>query len=144
MVYQIYFSGHVCRESAAEPVAGDAMTAVKICKMYDVTGLTLFSEGSFMTVIEGPRTAVTAIYEFYRTDGRMSDVKVMVSRESDTREFNDFRIGFRHWDFSDACSGAFQLNERSLMSSLPTNPSTELRVLTNTFARVTALQVCAA
>lgn len=61
----------------------------------DVTGMLLYSEGSFMQVLEGEESAVEETYSRICNDHRNFDL-IVLSREAITkREFSQWSMGYR-------------------------------------------------
>jgi len=60
----------------------------------DVTGALLFTEGKFVQVLEGERTAVRAKYERIATDSRHTNVEILSSQFSDRRRFKQWSMAF--------------------------------------------------
>lgn len=138
MISQMIFSGFR-KLNNAEIDVSDAKLACDVCTSKHLTGVSFFNEGVFLTIIEGEKNQTDEIFEAFKQDERISGVHLIMDNTVDQREFEDFRIGFSHIDFSKSVPKAFKLNRESYKSVLPKNPSPELAVLTKTFARVNAL-----
>lgn len=138
MVSQMFFSGFRKIKDAEIDVL-DAKNACDVCAAQGLTGVSLFNEGVFLTILEGETDETHAIFEAFKQDQRVSGVHLIMDNTVEEREFKDFRIGFSHADFSDTVPRAFKLCGESYKKVLPKNPSPELEVLTKTFARVNAL-----
>lgn len=138
MVSQMIFSGFRKKENAEIDVS-DARLACETCASHGLTGVSLFNEGVFLTILEGSKEETKAIFEAYKKDTRVTGVHLIIENAIDEREFSDFRIGFSHVDFSETVPKAFKLNGENYKKALPKNPSNELEIMTKTFARVNAL-----
>jgi len=59
-----------------------------------VTGLLLYSDGGFLQLIEGPRTAVESLYASIEQDRRHDEVTLVRTREQRAREFPGWSMAF--------------------------------------------------
>lgn len=64
-----------------------------------ITGMLLYKGGNFMQLLEGDKARVLTLYETICRDRRHFDVTVMAQRETKTRLFPDWSMGYR--DLSD-------------------------------------------
>ena len=64
----------------------------------DITGLLLFSEGTFFQVLEGGRTQVESLFSDICTDARHFDVTRIISEEIASRSFGEWKMGFARPD----------------------------------------------
>jgi len=136
VIHQIFFSGHVKKGANKAAVAADAEMACGLSEIHNVTGLTLFSDGTFITVIEGKEQDTMAVFETIKADKRFAQMQVIVSSSRSTEEFKDYKIGFRDNDFSDSVPQSFRITAKSFKDALPPNPSAEFKILIRTFLRV--------
>ncbi len=60
----------------------------------DITGLLLYSDRSFLQLLEGPRDAVESLYAAIVRDQRHDDVTLVRAREQRDREFPDWSMAF--------------------------------------------------
>lgn len=63
-----------------------------------LTGLLLFSEGSFLQVIEGPAAAVDSLYARIEADTRHVHVTQIIREPIHRRAFADWSMGFQDLD----------------------------------------------
>lgn len=63
-----------------------------------VTGLLLYSDGSFMQCLEGPRPTVSALFETISRDPRHHQVMTLVDEPVEQREFGEWAMAFRRVD----------------------------------------------
>ena len=108
-------------------------------RVLDVTGILLFSDGVVFQVLEGEKDVVQALYDRIKDDQRHSSVVLMISREAAAREFPDWSMGSTKMSPNHVSELGFLLTKDSLSEALPPEPTTELRVLSQTFARVNGL-----
>ena len=64
----------------------------------NITGMLLFSEGTFLQVLEGNRADLDDIYEGIRKDGRHKQIINLLERETEQRSFPDWSMGWRRID----------------------------------------------
>ena len=60
----------------------------------DITGMLLYSEGSFIQVLEGPEQAVQNTFSKIEKDTRHREVKVVLRTHVDERAFAEWSMGF--------------------------------------------------
>lgn len=63
-----------------------------------VTGLLLYSDRTFLQLLEGEEPAVRAAYARISADSRHDEVTLLVDRPVDERECPDWAMGFHHLD----------------------------------------------
>lgn len=61
----------------------------------NITGVLLYSEGTFIQLLEGPIEALNNIYEAIVHDTRHKNVIKLVEEDIEKRSFNDWTMGFR-------------------------------------------------
>lgn len=66
----------------------------------NVSGILVFSEGSFLQVLEGPRIAVEAIYGRIATDPRHESTSVVRKQIIEEREFGEWSMAYVNSDGS--------------------------------------------
>lgn len=59
-----------------------------------ITGALLYSDGCFAQVLEGPLSAVEAIFEKIELDARHRDVKILYFKPLDKRSFGEWSMAF--------------------------------------------------
>jgi len=100
LVQLIYLSELVGRD---ETSLGPILSAsVRRNTADDITGMLLYSQGTFLQVLEGEEAAVQATYQRIVQDRRHHNT-VLLSNETITqRQFDGWRMGFRHLSEADA------------------------------------------
>ncbi|MGH1439269.1 MAG: BLUF domain-containing protein [Cellvibrionaceae bacterium] len=61
-----------------------------------LTGMLLYSEGSFLQIIEGPKPAVDNAFQHIQKDSRHQAIKVLFEEKIESRNFTDWTMGFKH------------------------------------------------
>lgn len=61
----------------------------------DITGQLIYSEGTFLQVLEGPRDAVDATFARIRKDTRHQNVTLIERSTIDERQFGEWSMGFK-------------------------------------------------
>ena len=140
MITQIFLSCHLGRDENLKPSAKDARWTSELCRKNNVTGLTLYCDGDFFSVLEGSAEATEKVAKAIGAVPRINIAKVMYSEARTEREFREHSIGVDGADYSREVSGSFQLTYDSLYKKLPLSPSPVLRALTNSFARLHKFQ----
>lgn len=65
-----------------------------------VTGLLLYSKGSFIQCLEGPPPAVDKIYEIIKADQQHTGIIALAREKTTSREFADWHMAFKTPDRS--------------------------------------------
>lgn len=98
---------HVIYHSAAtEPMSDEALSDLlqearaKNARM-GITGMLLYSEGSFLQVVEGPPTNVEAVIESISRDPRHERMGIIYDEPIPERAFADWSMGFSQFDPND-------------------------------------------
>ncbi|MEJ7592158.1 MAG: BLUF domain-containing protein [Planctomycetaceae bacterium] len=60
----------------------------------DVTGMLLYQDGSFLQVLEGESEAVLSLYTKIEKDKRHSNIKLLLRKDIEEREFSEWSMGF--------------------------------------------------
>jgi hypothetical protein len=63
-------------------------------KKYDVTGMLIYCEGTFMQVIEGDKASVDLIYKAIEQDTRHKNIIKLATGKIDERNFPDWSMAF--------------------------------------------------
>ena len=105
----------------------------------DISGVLLYHDGSILQVLEGERDTVEALYAKIEKDPRHIQTMVLLRREADFREFEGWKMGFKHINDDDDDSTLFKLTHNTLKRVIPANSSVELRTISRTYARVNGL-----
>lgn len=64
----------------------------------DITGLLIYKDEQFMQVLEGPEDAVREILDKISVDPRHHHVRRLAEKQTDTRQFEQWSMGFRRLD----------------------------------------------
>ena len=61
-----------------------------------VTGMLLYKDGEFMQALEGDEPTVRELTEKIRRDPRHTDIRILLERPANAREFPDWSMGFQN------------------------------------------------
>lgn len=139
MLHQIIYTSAALPSVTLHDFKDIARHASRNNRALDVTGILLFSDGVVFQVLEGEKEIVQTLYDRIKHDQRHSSVMLLISRETETREFPNWSMGFAEIGSNHVSELVFLLTKDSLNKALPLEPTTELRVLSQTFARVNGL-----
>ena len=104
-LYQIiYVSTAVDADLDEAELARILESAVRHNTPDGVTGMLLYSGGSFMQVLEGEQAKVRETYARVALDRRHRDVITIDERPVPARDFSQWRMGFRALSSSDAAT----------------------------------------
>jgi Sensors of blue-light using FAD len=93
LVHCIYSSA-ATRDFSPEELAALLTKARDYNALHDLTGMLLYSEGSFFQVLEGPQDVVDALYTKIETDKRHDQVTMIISEPIPKRAFGAWTMGF--------------------------------------------------
>lgn len=144
MIHQVMLSGNIKSQNSAVINQEDIQRILEHVRSRKYTGLTLYSQGSFLTLYEGDKDLIENSRQQYNDTDRYSNITTMFSRKIKERSFPNFRIGLGRYDTSEnieALDGCFQLSPEVLDRISPASLPNEFKVLTLTFARVNNLLV---
>ena len=139
MLHQIIYTSAAIPSATLEDFKAIAEHASRKNKSLGVTGMMLFTDGVIFQVLEGEKDVVEALYDRIARDHRHSGVLRMISRSAEQREFAKWSMGFSEMTIEQVTDLAFMLTKTTLDKALPDAPSSELRILTDTYARVNGL-----
>jgi hypothetical protein len=117
--------------------------SIKNNKKKGITGVLLYSGGNFIQLLEGPKTEVESLFRSICKDKRHNNIIRLLAEYSDTRDFPDWKMGFRKITPSMAeqkITGFSRLLEGDEIGEAEMqNLSKKVNVLFNTFRRVASL-----
>jgi uncharacterized Fe-S cluster-containing MiaB family protein len=91
---QLIYSSAASRELTELELSRLLLGARKTNIAFEVTGMLLYHEGSFLQVLEGKAEAVESLFARISTDPRHHRVVVLMRREVVERQFEDWSMGF--------------------------------------------------
>jgi acylphosphatase len=104
-----------------------------------ITGVMLYHDGSILQVLEGEKSVVEALFAKIEKDPRHIQIMVLLRREAAMREFEGWKMGFKHIDSNEEETPLFKLTHNTLKRVIPANSSVELQTISRTYARVNGL-----
>ena len=136
MVYQLIYTS-----SATSALDDFSLREIAQSSSYNnqelgITGLLLFHDGSILQVLEGDEMSVYALYGKVKRDTRHKGCMILSARTAVDREFSDWFMGYKNVSGRAGGEALFNLNKHSLSDVMPTTPSQELEILTQTYAKV--------
>lgn len=139
MLYQLIYTSYAT-DALTRPVLNEiAEFSRQRNEASGITGVMLFHDGSILQVLEGEKDVVEALYAKIEKDSRHIQTMVLLRRETEIREFQGWRIGFKHIDDDSEDSPLFKLTHNTLKRVIPANSSVELQTISRTYARVNGL-----
>ena len=85
--------------------SGDLYELLEVCRRNNaavgVTGALLHHKGTFLQVLEGDASIVSAVYDKLCRDPRHGDITKLISGNTETRQFADWSMAFRDLDGTD-------------------------------------------
>jgi len=99
-LFQILYTSYlVSDESEALPAIVKA--AERNNQQRSITGMLLYSNGSFLQVLEGEKDTVREAFQHIEKDSRHRDVFVLLEQELAQRQFSSWSMGFKHLTSAD-------------------------------------------
>ncbi|RKQ71772.1 hypothetical protein DES40_1102 [Litorimonas taeanensis] len=142
MIHQVMHSGNIKSHNSALVTKDDVQRILNHVNERHFTGLTLYSDGSFLTLYEGDRDLIEESRLQYDNTDRYSKISTLFSRPVEKALFSDFKIGLGRYDTIEnieSLKSCFRLCPESLELVIPDALPNEFKVLTRTFARVNNL-----
>jgi hypothetical protein len=91
---QVTYVSHV-----SEPLSGEQLLALLLqCRTnnaeQDITGMLIYGNGTFLQTIEGNEDVIDPLMEEISKDGRHQDIRLLIRRPIDSRQYADWNMGF--------------------------------------------------
>ena len=64
----------------------------------DITGMLLYIKKDFLQILEGNKEDVLLLYDSIKKDDRHDQIRTLISCYGDERLFNDWSMGYSHFD----------------------------------------------
>ena len=107
MVFQLVYVSRAVEAMSTEALDEILGTARKNNSTYDITGMLLHHEGSFIQVLEGPEKKVEWLYEIISKDDRHKDASVVLRTHVGERAFDQWSMGYKRTDDLDEIPEGF-------------------------------------
>jgi hypothetical protein len=102
-----------------------------------LTGMLLYTRGNFIQGLEGTPEAIEAVITRIRRDNRHVDMRPLLDRLTDGREFGDWCMGFHRLEDGEPISGHVSLRRVVDRLAEPEGPDIMHRIL-RTYAQTNA------
>lgn len=136
VIFQLIYTCALTRSVSGTDLELIAETSRARNQQNGITGMLLCKDGSVLQVLEGEKTAITALYKKISEDHRITKPLILIQRETIEREFPKWSMGFKN---ADETESAFKLCARTFPDALPENVSPEVSTISRTFAKVNGL-----
>lgn len=101
MPIQIIYTSKAIRDFDEGELAEILSVAVRNNARMNVTGLLLYTQGTFMQVLEGDATTLDNLISQVEKDTRHYDMEVVVRNSIKDREFSQWHMGYRRLGLDD-------------------------------------------
>lgn len=103
------------------------------CERLNVTGMSLYHEGSFLHVLEGDEETVTRLYATFDSNGYHKGITMLMQLTVPEREFSDWSMSWRRnpTDPDDVPDGYRPFMEKSVVPDNAADPGPALQALLN-------------
>jgi acylphosphatase len=91
---QIIYTSAAVKDLNEVMLARILLSARKRNASLGITGMLLYDDGSFLQVLEGDKSKVESLLERIAEDPRHCRVMVLLERSIDSRQFQDWSMGF--------------------------------------------------
>lgn len=105
-----------------------------------VTGVLLFTEGAFLQVLEGPRTAVIAIFSSIESDPRHRNVTLLFERPVKERNFKGWAMGLQKPNRVGVAADIFEISRNAIEQRMTEARRTAVLALVKSFYEVSTGQ----
>jgi hypothetical protein len=95
MLIQLIYTSKATGDLSDDQLAAILKASVSNNKLHGITGLLLFSRGTFMQLLEGEASDVDAAFERINTDPRHHAIEAHVRTPVKAREFGEWYMGYR-------------------------------------------------
>ncbi len=139
MLYQLIFTSYAT-EALTPSVLNEIANLSRQNNMAaGISGVMLYHDGSILQVLEGEQSVVEALFAKIEKDSRHIQTMVLLRREAEVREFEGWKMGFKHIHDNGEETPLFKLTHNTLKRVIPANSSVELQTISRTYARVNGL-----
>lgn len=104
MLIELIYTSTAVREFSEDELADILTKSVQNNRRRGITGLLLYSNGTFMQAIEGKADAIDALFKTIKSDPRHRDVTQHVRTTVREREFSQWHMGYRALSKGDGIS----------------------------------------
>lgn len=140
MIFQLIYTSAVASTVAHSEIIKIAQHASDKNKNLEVTGMMIYHQGSILQVLEGSKATVEALFEKIKKDPRHTQVLQLIARETQSREFSDWAMGFKTLPDKLDDPALSNLSAKNYKNILPENTSTVVTAISKSFARIN--QIC--
>ena len=111
----------------------------QICCDLKVNGLMIYTDGSFIFVLEGRKDAARLIRFSFENHEDISSVMTLLETEAHQTVFKDFKMTYCRSDEQERIPGATYLNDHGVDALLPKGLPEHIAVLVHNFSLVNQL-----
>lgn len=91
---QLTYASREARPFSRQEIGELLCACRRVNSTYDVTGMLLYSEGSFFQVLEGDEDDVERVFERVAADNRHHKITTIVRETAPRRSFGDWTMGY--------------------------------------------------
>jgi len=96
MMIQLSYISSAVHPMSTEDLVALLQTCLTNNQRVGITGLLLYGNDTFLQTLEGEAAAVDSLYQKIAQAPRHSNVKSLSRKETDTRQYSDWNMAFRH------------------------------------------------
>jgi len=136
VIHQVIFSGHITPDISKQVKDVSVEKIYNYCKSNSITGLKLYTDGTFFCIVEGVTDAIQTLEMEYQKHPRISNCVTLLNKSVEKAEFEGFKMGFTKNDGPLTAQYSFVLTSQNLSTMLPQNMSESAGILIKTFIKV--------
>jgi len=141
MLFQIIYVSSAVDALDSQTYQSIAMKAVEFNKSVQITGMMMLYNGAIIQVMEGPKEAVTELYERILVDRRHKNPIKLFGGAIEKRDFPDWSMGFEHANDAIDSDFMFRITSRIPDDRIPDSICPHTQALLKSYKLVSGLEV---
>jgi hypothetical protein len=130
-VYQVVYSSFESKNLSTTDLDEIITISQKNNSKKDITGILLYSEGTFLQLLEGNKSDILNLYNTIVKDPRHSQISKILEIQNGTRIFKDWSMGFKNLNKTEFSKfNEFLIKPENIKQKTSLNQNLILEILT--------------